>query len=435
LSTRRGTSTFATRLAAARRADRHGRYDEATRVLDAIIASPDDGSEPADRLDALALRSALSRYAGDLQRSMELIAIARAFGARLGVDAGSPAGIGLDAEAGLVLLESGEPEAADRIVAGAVRRARRSAATAGRDLVLARCLSAHGTVARVRGRYADAQRMLREAIHVVGAWTSPQTADADPDGAEDRAFLLAHLHGELGVLHKFRGDIEASRSSYATARALLLDAAGPDHPDHGTIEHNLGGLEHSAGNHDAALLHASRSVEIHAANLGDDHLATILDRSALAAILDALGRGAEATRMLRDCLERLERTVGPHHRETAVVHNNLGAIAQREGRLHDAERHLRLAAHAKRRSAGSDAPSLAITLNNLGTVTRRLGRPAAAVGLFEEALRIVIEAAGEEHVHVGTIRRNLERARRHLDGRQDDNRGVAPSAPPGPGDG
>jgi tetratricopeptide (TPR) repeat protein len=435
VSTRPRTSTFATRLAAARRGDRHGRYDEATRELDQILASPDHLSEPADRLDALALRSALSRYAGDIQRSTELIAIARAFATRLGVDAGSPAAIGLDAEAGLVVLESGEPDAADRILAGAVRRARRSAAAAGMDLVLARCLSAHATAARVRGRYADAQRMLREAIDLVGERTSSQTGDAEPDGAEDRAFLLAHLHGELGVLHKFRGDIEASRSSYATARALLLDAGGPDHPDRGTIEHNLGGLEHAAGNHAAALMHASRSVEIHAATLGDDHLATILDRSALAAILDALGRRAEAKRMLRDCLERLERTLGPHHRETAVVHNNLGAIAQREGRLQDAERHLRLAADAKRRSAGADAPSLAITLNNLGTVTRRLGRPEVAIGLFEEALRIVLEAAGEEHVHVGTIRRNLDGARQQLDGRQDDNQGVAPSAPDGPGDG
>ena len=55
------------------------------------------------------------------------------------------------------------------------------------------------------------------------------------------------------------------------------------------------------------------------------------DRVALAAILDASGRYAEATAALRDALTAYEHVLGPQHYEVAAVLLDLAGVAEHAG--------------------------------------------------------------------------------------------------------
>lgn len=376
-----------------------GRYVEAASVLDALIkATRSDARSPSVLVAALTRRASLFRYGGHLDRAASLLADAeRIVDSNLTLD---PAHVcELLEERGRLAMETSPPDAADEHLGRAVGLAR----SLDNEIALASSLAAFGASKRLRGDYAAADVLLREAVQ-----HAEVAVDADPGGR--RAVIeLVHALDELGVLYKFTGDFQASEIAYDRAIGLLTAIAGPDHPDIATIQHNLGGLAHARGDTAAAETFARRSVDLHERSLGSDHLVTVLDRSALAAILDQQGATTEAETLLRDCAERLERTLGSSHRELAVVFNNLAAIAQRTGHLSDAhDLYLRTAA-IKERALGLASPSLAITLNNLATVQRRQGRLAEAAANYGRALDILLASAGPNHPHVGVIRRNLAR--------------------------
>ena len=381
--------------------DRAGRYREAAELLDAALdaTASSDGDVDGWLVRALALRAGLHRFDGRLGPARDVLERARA------VPESPPlAGVELAIELARVCIELGHLPEATTAVETAADRAAAMAPGSDRDVARARVAAARGTLLRVRGIWDEAEVLLRDAIAILQS-VLPGEGTAGPAASE-----LAHAYDELGMLHRFAGRSEASEAAYGRARAILVEHWGSDHPDLAAIEHNLGGLAHGRGDPASAERHARRSVEAHERTLGPDHVVTILDRSALAAILDQAGRHTEAKAMLEDVVVRLEATLGPDHRELAVALNNLAAIALRAGDLETAEGLYRRSIGIKEHAIGSDAPSLALTLGNLGVVRRRQGSPAEAAALYERAIAI-LEAAAEDHPQLDVLRRNLDRAK------------------------
>ena len=101
--------------------------------------------------------------------------------------------------------------------------------------------------------------------------------------------------------------------------------------DRAAIYHNLGGLAHARGDNEAAEPLARRAIELRSAALGPRASATLLDRSAHAAILDGMGRSLAAEASIRELLGDLAAALGTDHPEVSVARNNLAAILQRRG--------------------------------------------------------------------------------------------------------
>lgn len=262
-----------------------------------------------------------------------------------------------------------------------------------------RALRALGSDQRRRGHYEEAATTLRDALRLATARFGANSLE--------RAGVL----NELGVVSKFTGSFADAERCYAEVRAIQ-DAHGlAMSADRATLLHNLGGLDHARGELVRAETFARQSVELHAQALGEDHLATDLDRIALAAILDGNGRSGEAEELLETSIPRLRKRLGTHP-EVAVAVNNLGAIFQRAGDLDRAEGCYREALTIKEAYAGVQSPTLAATLNNLGTVLRRKGALEEAAAVYDRAVVLLEGAVASDHPTLEALRRNHRRTRR-----------------------
>ena len=205
---------------------------------------------------------------------------------------------------------------------------------------------------------------------------------------------------------KYAGRFDDAERAYRQTRTIL-EAIDADPEDLAALYHNLGGLAHVRRDFAAAEELSRRAIEIRSSALGPRHAATLLDRSAHAAILDGLGRHDEAEASIRDILGDLEAALGADHPEVAVALNNLAAIVQRRGDLPQAEELYRRVIAIKEARLGADSPALAVPLNNLGSVLRAAGRPDEARAAFERALRLLEGEVADDHPNLATIRRNL----------------------------
>lgn len=294
-------------------------------------------------------------------------------------------------------LERGDIAEAERLARRAVRAAGALPDTARRQAAMAGALRALGSVHRARGRYRAALVAFRRSMACARL------------AFGDDSVRVAELHNDLGMTFKYLGRFTDADAEYARARTILEALPDPDPEDVAALYHNLGGLAHARGDYAAAEPLARRSVEIRAAALGPRATATLLDRSAHAAILSGLGRRAEAEAEIRDVLPGLELDLGPDHPEVAVALNNLAAIVQTKGDLTGAETMYRRVIEIRAARFGPGSPVLASSLSNLGTVLRAQGRNAEAAESYERALDLLEGVVDDTHPTVRTIRRNRAR--------------------------
>jgi tetratricopeptide (TPR) repeat protein len=131
-----------------------------------------------------------------------------------------------------------------------------------------------GSAARARGEFGEAEPLLRDAL-----------ASAERAVPRDDHTLAVALNA-LGLLCKDLGRWDEARGHYVRALGLL-DAADADPDDIASLWHNLGGI---------AIRRAA----------GSDARSVAADEVALAALLDGLGRYAEAERLYRGAIAVFE---------------------------------------------------------------------------------------------------------------------------------
>jgi tetratricopeptide (TPR) repeat protein len=302
-------------------------------------------------------------------------------------------------------VASGELADAERLLRQLVARLRMPSART-RPVVLVSALRELGTCLQQRGRYREAERLLREAVSLA-------------ESAPIRKGLgLAGVLNDLAVCYKYLARFIDAGPLYQRALVLTEQALGPDHPDVATVYHNLGGLEHAAGNWSRGEPFARRAVRIRARALGPRHPLVAADLTALAALLDRQGKFAEAERLYGRALRILEREHGPRHHLVAVTLNNLAAVHHARGRTDRAEALYRRALDIDSEALGPRHPKVAFALNNLAVLTG-VERPHEAAVLFRRALAIFRASLGPRHPNVGVSLENFAPVLRRLGRRHD----------------
>jgi len=248
-------------------------------------------------------------------------------------DIGSVAGVNLATDpideltaAAADAAESGRVAESERLARQAVDLAERLAPGRERDRAVVGALRQLGTALRSRGRLTAAERTFDRALVSAERTFGPESPE------------VAELLNDLGMTFRYAGRFGDAELAYRRALAVIERAADVDREDLAAVFHNLGGLAHARGDFEAAEPLARRAVEIRSSVVGPGAVATLLDRSAHAATLHAVGRSAEAEASIRDLLGDLEAALGADHPEVAVALNNLAAIVQRRGELAEADR-------------------------------------------------------------------------------------------------
>lgn len=202
--------------------------------------------------------------------------------------------------------------------------------------------------------YAEAEAALRRALEI---------AESPPDSMKDQALsaygalgvLSMHLNDYAGAKRWFEkirsavandpanvpaycavlsnlGSVAMQQGDAAEAESLLRSAAEAAERKYGRRHHvtseilgQLGVLYYEIGYHDQALAIFQETIDYLKDTYGPDHRRTILRTNDIAENYKYLGRGADAERLLRDCVVRGKR-VGLPGRDIAMLLMNLSEL-------------------------------------------------------------------------------------------------------------
>jgi TonB family protein len=172
------------------------------------------------------------------------------------------------------------------------------------------------TVEQERGRSAEAERLLAEAIGI-----------AEQHLGTDDASLGVAL-SQLSRLH-------IRRSNFSGAEPLLarlLQIArkkGDNHPDVATALAGLAAARHGLGNHMAAEVMYRHALRIREAALAPNHMAIVVTLEQLSDTCAARGHLTEALDLLRRALAKREGALGADHASVVGLHTRIAALEQR----------------------------------------------------------------------------------------------------------
>ena len=235
-----------------------------------------------------------------------------------------------------------------------------------------------GNLERVAGNYEMAGQVLDQAVRLARNVLSADDLDT------------SNALNALGMWCKFTGRFARGREVYQQALIILRQNFGDDdsHPAIASLYHNLGGLEHGAGDFAAGEPFARKSVAIRLAALGDQHPDYAADVAALAALLADLGKLDEAETLYHEALAIFERQFGHEHYEIAVTLHNLAAVAVAREEMDRAAELYAKAADLKGRLLGLEHPDFALTRHNQAVLYLDLEREDEARVACHEALKI-----------------------------------------------
>jgi tetratricopeptide (TPR) repeat protein len=166
------------------------------------------------------------------------------------------------------------------------------------------------------------------------------------------------------------------------------------------------------GRLDDALPLCHRTLESRRRILGVDHPDTLVAMNDVAYLYMDQGRYDEAEPLYHEALEIKKRVLGDDHPSTLIAMSNLARTYRNQGRYDEAEPLYREALDTFRRTLGEDHPYTLTAMNNLAVLYKTQGRYAEAEPLFREDLRISragvrSSALPHEHIVTGyTIRKN-----------------------------
>jgi len=275
---------------------------------------------------------------------------------------------------GRVYQELGSYESATRMMEGSYRIRRKLFGE--RSLVSLESLNARGELEIFAGRFADAERHLREAARL----------RTELLGGNDLA-VAESLRDLAKVLR--RRDGPASELVLKRVLAIQTRKLGPRNAELADTWNAIGLTALSRGNYEASEAAFQNALGIARAAHGRDHPHVVKYMSNLGAVLIPMGRFREAAAMYRDVSADQKRLLGEEHPLYAAALVNQAEALELDGRTAEAEALARQALAIGRKVVGPDHPDLAFVWNCLATILREKGDVAGSEAAALEAIRLV----------------------------------------------
>jgi CHAT domain-containing protein/tetratricopeptide (TPR) repeat protein len=147
-------------------------------------------------------------------------------------------------------------------------------------------------------------------------------------------------------------------------------------------------LEH--GDPKRALPLAERAENLAEQAFGPDDQHTLISKTNLAEVLEALGRYKDSEPLFRYVLRYRQEHLGPDAPQTLQSMNNLGSLLEAAGNYPEAENLFLKALAGRTMVLGKDDPATITSMNNLGALYQDEGRYDEAASLVQSALQILL---------------------------------------------
>ena len=249
---------------------------------------------------------------------------------------------------------------------------------------------------RELARFAEAETLHREALALKRRTAAPPSS-------------LASSLNNLGLTLSERG-------RYTDAEPLLRDAIeiwrthdGPTALPLAVGLNNLASTLRQQGRLDDAVPVLEQAIAIRRQRMGNGHPALAQVLGHLGQVFNAKGDLARAEPLLREALEIRQRVYGTDHPDTITALTNLTSLLHDQGKLAAAEPLYRAALASAGKRLGTTHPDYAVQLNNLATLLEDWRRYGEAEALYRESLAIRRERYGAEHAAVARVEHSLGR--------------------------
>jgi tetratricopeptide (TPR) repeat protein len=256
---------------------------------------------------------------------------------------------------------------------------------------LAKTLYGLGTLLDVKGEYADADRVLRDALQrqqkLYGA--------ANGDVARTKK-NLAKVIAEQGDLNTA---ISMTREVVAMQRELR---SSEPHPDLAEDINDLGVLLEQRGDYDEAQKLYLEALAMYRRLLGEKHPAIAIELGNVAQTLQDKGDLAGAESTFRQALAMQKELLGEVHPDVALTLNNLAFVQYQRGNTRGALATERESLAVYEKLFPGDNPEVARIMNRIGFWLTEAGEYAEADKELQGALAMRRRLMGDAHPDVAS---------------------------------
>ncbi len=215
--------------------------------------------------------------------------------------------------------------------------------------------------------------------------------------------------GRLGKLEAFTGKSEDARAHLQMAEKMFRRKLEQAHPELGEVIMDLGTSYFGEGRYREALFHYQRALEIRKSIYGARHFRTVSAYQNVGIALINLESWIEAEKYLNTALGVLMSSGRGRTYEEGLLLHNMGSLARKAGQPLLAKERFQRSFEVLREVLGVEHHRTALPLRGLGELAFAEGDIAAAIGYFEEALRIA-QAKGQDPGYLGNAEFSLARA-------------------------
>jgi len=220
---------------------------------------------------------------------------------------------------------------------------------------LASALAGLGKLLELDGRYAEAEKTLRQAL----------AREQALYGATDPA--IARTLQDLAQTTMEGGDVRTALPLMQRAVAMQRELRGNEpHPDLAEVLNDMGLLLDESGDLDNAEKFYRESLEMYRRLLGDKHPYVATELENVAYTLQSKGDLAGAEALFRQALEIRRDLQGESHPEFGRTLFNFASVQYDRGRTGEALANMRQALAIYRKAYPPDHPEIAIALNVMG---------------------------------------------------------------------
>ena len=252
-----------------------------------------------------------------------------------------------------------------------------------------------GRLEHNRGRYAEAERYLQQALKLQRKVLGLRHPE------------VARTLSRLSVVRVDAGRLPAAEALLRQALAIQRQALEPGHPDLVDTLNNLALALHYQGSLEQAEALYREALGLYRARLGDEHPVVADALNNVGAVVQALGRTDEAIHLHEEALALRQRIFGERHVNVAQSLVQIARAHWATGHLDEAAAHDRRAVDMLRALLGARHPLVAYPLTDLGRILSQAGRLAEAEGLLRESLAIRVATLAADHFEIARVRGDL----------------------------
>ncbi|MFT3881213.1 MAG: tetratricopeptide repeat protein [Gemmatales bacterium] len=226
-----------------------------------------------------------------------------------------------------------------------------------------------------QGKYAEAEKLLRESIRIRSAVQSP-----------NHPHTLTSKNNLAEVIRK-QGKTSEAEKLHKEVLADRIRTLGEEHIDTMESMNNLGSIFFGRKDYEKARNYFKTAYEVRNRELGEANSLTVTSMANLAVALKRLNRFNEAEPLARKALELDRHTLGPEHPDTLISLNGIATILYAQKKYEEAEKLYRECLLLRKKVLPKDHPSLPGQMIDLADLLMETNRPADAEPFYREGLQ------------------------------------------------